>query len=58
MDKFRAIVVDDESSVCEAMKAILEIEGIDVTATTSSVGADDIDGKTLTTSLYRTLRCR
>ncbi len=42
MDKIRALVVDDEASVCEAMKAILEIEGIDVTATTSSVGAVDI----------------
>jgi len=27
MDKLRALVVDDESSVCEAVKAILEIEG-------------------------------
>jgi len=42
MDKIRALVVDDEASVCEAMKAILELEGIDVTATTSSVGAVDI----------------
>jgi len=42
MDKIRALVVDDEASVCEAMKAILEIEGIDVIATTSSVGAVDI----------------
>jgi DNA-binding NtrC family response regulator len=36
MDRIRALVVDDEESVCEAVKAILEIEGIDVTATTSS----------------------
>jgi DNA-binding NtrC family response regulator len=42
MDKIRALVVDDEPSVCEAMKAILEIEGIDVIATTSSVAAVDI----------------
>src|SRR5574341_2426222 len=42
MDKIRALVVDDEASVCEAMKAILELEGIDVITTTSSVGAVDI----------------
>jgi DNA-binding NtrC family response regulator len=43
MDKFKAIVVDDEASVCEAMKAILETEGIDVVTTTNSVAAvDDI----------------
>ncbi len=39
MDKFRSIVVDDEASVCEAVKAILEMEGIDVFTTTSSVNA-------------------
>jgi DNA-binding NtrC family response regulator len=37
--KFRAIVVDDEKSVCEAVKAILEIEGIEVTTTINSVAA-------------------
>ncbi len=43
MDKFRAIVVDDEASVCEAVKAILEIEGIEVsTFTDSVVAAEDI----------------
>jgi DNA-binding NtrC family response regulator len=42
MDKIKALVVDDEASVCEAMKAILEIEGIDVVTTTSSVGAVDM----------------
>jgi DNA-binding NtrC family response regulator len=42
MDKLRALVVDDESSICEAMKAILEMEGIDVVATTSSVAAVDL----------------
>ncbi|MGC1453704.1 MAG: sigma-54 dependent transcriptional regulator [Nitrospirota bacterium] len=42
MDKIRALVVDDESSICEAMKAILEMEGIDVAATTSSVEAVDM----------------
>jgi DNA-binding NtrC family response regulator len=39
MDKLRALVVDDESSVCEAVKAILELEGLDVTTTISSVDA-------------------
>ena len=39
MDKYRAIVVDDEASVCEAVKAILEIEGIEVTTFTDSVAA-------------------
>jgi DNA-binding NtrC family response regulator len=38
-DKFRAIVVDDEASVCEAVKAILEIEGIEVATFTDSVAA-------------------
>ena len=36
MDKFKALVVDDEASVCEAVKAILETLNIDVTTTTSS----------------------
>jgi len=39
MDKLRSLVVDDESSVCEAVKAILELEGLDVTTTISSVDA-------------------
>ena len=39
MNKFKAVVVDDESSVCAAVKAILEIEGIEVTAFTDSVAA-------------------
>lgn len=39
MDKFRAIVVDDEASVLEAVKAILEIDGIEVFTTTSSLTA-------------------
>jgi DNA-binding NtrC family response regulator len=38
-DKFRSLVVDDEASVCEAVKAILETEGIDVATTTSSTDA-------------------
>lgn len=38
MDKqrFKAIVVDDEPSVCEAVKAVLETEDIDVESTTRS----------------------
>jgi DNA-binding NtrC family response regulator len=39
MDKFRAIVVDDEPSVCEAVKAILVLEGIEVVTFTDSVAA-------------------
>ncbi len=39
MDKLKALVVDDEESVCEAVKAILETEGFDVTVTTSSLDA-------------------
>jgi DNA-binding NtrC family response regulator len=39
MDKFKALVVDDEEIVCEAVKAILEIEKIDVETTISSLAA-------------------
>jgi DNA-binding NtrC family response regulator len=39
MDKLKALVVDDEPSVCEAVKAILELEKLDVTTTISSVDA-------------------
>jgi len=39
MDKFRAIVVDDEEIVCQAVKAILETEDIAVATTTSSLDA-------------------
>ena len=39
MDKFRALVVDDEEIVCEAVRAILETEGLDVFSTTSSLEA-------------------
>jgi len=42
MDKLKALVVDDEESVCEAVKAILEIEGLDVTTTTSSPDAVEL----------------
>src|SRR5512146_1886964 len=36
MDKFRAIVVDDEVSICMSVKAILETEGIEVDTATKS----------------------
>jgi DNA-binding NtrC family response regulator len=36
MEKVKAIVVDDEEIVCEAVKAILETENLDVFSTTSS----------------------
>ena len=39
MDNFKAIVVDDEASVCEAVRAILELEGIEVTTFTDSLAA-------------------
>jgi len=39
MEKFRALVVDDEEIVCEAVKAILETENIEVVTTTSSLRA-------------------
>ncbi len=39
MDRFKAIVVDDEPIVCEAVKAILETENIEVFITTSSLKA-------------------
>jgi DNA-binding NtrC family response regulator len=42
MDKLRALVVDDEESVCEAVTAILEIEGLDVTSTISSPDAVEL----------------
>jgi two-component system response regulator PilR (NtrC family) len=42
MDKFKAIVVDDEPGVCEAVKAILELEGIDVVTFTDSVAACEV----------------
>jgi DNA-binding NtrC family response regulator len=42
MDRFKAIVVDDEIIVCEAVKAILETEDIDVEMTISSLAAVDM----------------
>ena len=42
MDKLKALVVDDEESVCEAVRAILELEGLDVTSTISSPDAVEL----------------
>jgi DNA-binding NtrC family response regulator len=42
MDKFNALIVDDEESVCEAVKAILQTEGIEAASTTSSLKAVDM----------------
>ncbi len=42
MNRFRALVVDDEAVVCEAVKAILETEDIDAVYTTSSLRAIDL----------------
>jgi DNA-binding NtrC family response regulator len=39
MDNIKALVVDDEMSVCEAVKAILETEGMHILTTTSSLKA-------------------
>ncbi len=39
MDRFKAIVVDDEPTVCAAVKAILETEKIDVSTATSGRAA-------------------
>jgi len=36
MDKLKALVIDDEESICEVIRAIIEAEGIAVTTTTSS----------------------
>ncbi len=42
MDKFRALVVDDEDIVCEAVKAILETENVEADTTVSSLKAVEI----------------
>jgi DNA-binding NtrC family response regulator len=42
MDKLKALVVDDEESVCEAVKAVLDTEGFAVTTTTSSPAAVEL----------------
>ena len=39
MDKLKAIVVDDEVSILEAVKAILQAEGLQIFTTTSSLTA-------------------
>ncbi len=45
MDRFRALIVDDEASVCQAVKAVLETEGMDILTTTSSLKAAEYVGK-------------
>ena len=42
MDRLKALVVDDEESVCEAVTAILELEGLDVASTINSVDAVEL----------------
>jgi DNA-binding NtrC family response regulator len=46
MDKLKALVVDDEDSICEVIRAIIEAEGIDVATTTSSAEAVELIRKT------------
>ena len=46
MDKLKALVVDDEDSICEVIRAIIETEGIDVATTTSSAEAVELIRKT------------
>ncbi|MBI5189258.1 MAG: sigma-54-dependent Fis family transcriptional regulator [Nitrospirae bacterium] len=41
MDKFRAIIVDDEPGICLGLKAILELDGIEVVTTTNSREAEE-----------------
>ena len=45
MDRLKALVVDDEESICEVVKEIIETEGIDVDTTSSSLAAIDLVGK-------------
>jgi DNA-binding NtrC family response regulator len=42
MDKLKALVIDDEESICEVIRAIIETEGINVTTTTSSADAVEL----------------
>jgi len=42
MNRIKALVVDDESSVCRAVRAILESEGISVRDTLSSLEAFEL----------------
>ena len=46
MDKLKALVVDDEESICEVIRAIIEAESIDVATTTSSAEAVELIRKT------------
>ncbi|NLI28643.1 MAG: PAS sensor protein, partial [Nitrospiraceae bacterium] len=36
MDSYTLLVVDDEAAICEAVKASLAREGLEITTTTSS----------------------
>jgi DNA-binding NtrC family response regulator len=42
MDKLKALVIDDEESICEVIRAIIEAEDINVTTTTSSAQAVEL----------------
>jgi two-component system, NtrC family, response regulator PilR len=42
MDRLKALVIDDEETVCESITAILETEGIETYSTTSSLQALDL----------------
>jgi len=42
MDKFKAIVVDDEVNICKSVKAILETDGISVDTSTNSREAAEL----------------
>ncbi len=42
MDRLKALIIDDEESICEVIRAIIEAEGINVTATTSSTEAVEL----------------
>jgi two-component system response regulator PilR (NtrC family) len=45
VDRLKALVVDDEESICEVVKEIIETEGIDVDTISSSLAAIDLVGK-------------
>jgi DNA-binding NtrC family response regulator len=42
MDRLKALVIDDEESICEVIRAIIEAEGINVATTTSSTKAVEL----------------
>lgn len=47
MDKLKALVIDDEETVCESVEAILATEGIETYCTTSSLQAVDLIKKNI-----------